>query len=190
MRCPLLYRYLFLALGVVALTPGKIFSEESNRYEAYFADISKEELIQRALTEMQISAVDRAIIHDLIHTVAKTNVISLGFKQKELENLGKQLRVHGVNVLQFLAHILSSKTLNNDLQSISKNHFKWNGVMKGVMRGLTTLKSGNEYQKRFTIFALYLDVDERQFFHYFNNNDWNGLVKALLKATASKSKRP
>lgn len=155
----------FLSLGsLAAVEPGSIPMVEA-ALPAY---------------DLAISARHGQVIERIIQTIAHTSTLTLGFKKKELELLGKELDGK-VDVFQFLFHILHSPNLRKDLKQVSDSRFKWGGFMRGVNKGLNLLKQRGDLMNRYEPFAAALGVAPDTIHRYVKSGDWDGFVKDMLR---------
>ncbi|MBS3905100.1 MAG: hypothetical protein KGZ39_07225 [Simkania sp.] len=131
-----------------------------------------------AFYQLPLNDNERQIIHKIIDTMAKDNVLKLGLKRKSMERKGKRIRQ--VHPLRFLGHIFSDGHLRQCMREISRSHFKWNGFMDGLKDRMKEEAARGNLRQYIPGFAELLHIDEHQVYQYIDHRDWEGLVKHLL----------
>lgn len=121
---------------------------------------------------------ERELIHKIISTMAKDNVIKLGLKRKSMERKGKKIRQ--VHPLRFLGQVFSDRYLHQCMREIRTSHFKWNGFIDGMRDRIEEESARGNLLPYVPGFSQLLQVDEKKVAHYIERHDWEGLVKHLL----------
>jgi hypothetical protein len=124
------------------------------------------------------------VIEEIITTIGKTSVLSLGFKQGHLKALGKQLS--GIGPLQFLAYIFSHEELTNHMKSIRKSSFKWNGVIDGLKGNLTKEADSNVLFSQLPGFAKVVQADYAALEKRAKDRNWDEFVAVIVHARSEK----
>ncbi len=127
---------------------------------------------------LSVSEEKGKIIEEIVSTIGKTSVISLGFKQGHLKALGKQL--NGVGPLQFLAYIFSSEELTDHMKNIRKSSFKWNGFIDGLKTGLTKEADSNKLYIDLPGFAKVVQVEYQELESPAKARNWEDFVTVII----------
>src|SRR3989338_1615779 len=128
--------------------------------------------------KLEVTEEEGKVITEIITTIYKNNVISLGFKQGHLRKLGDKL--HHVNPLQFLGYIFSDPTLSKYMVSIAKSSFKFNGIVDGLAPELKKMKQGKALGEELPSFAVFIKVSPDPLEKEVKENDWRGFVRAII----------
>jgi len=121
---------------------------------------------------------EKTMIHKMIETIAKDNVIKLGLKRKTMEKRGKKIR--HVHPLRFLGYIFSTPHLKHCMREISRSSFKWNGFIDGMKDRIEEEARRGGLLPHIHEFARLCNADENRCRHYIQKRDWEGLVRCLL----------
>ncbi len=121
---------------------------------------------------------EKAIIYEIIDTMANKNVIQLGLKRKKMEKKGDEVR--HVHPLRFLGHIFADPYLRHCMREIKRSSFKWNGFIDGMRDRIEGEARRGGLLPYAQEFAIRVNRDESRIRHYLENRDWEGLVRFLL----------
>lgn len=117
------------------------------------------------------------IIREIILTMARSNLIKLGFKKKYLSGLGKKL--NGLGPLQFLGFVGTKAELKKALIKISKSSLKWNGFVEGMSKGLDKAHSKKTLFRDLPGFASLVNIDEKILTQHAKNRDWSAFIQSI-----------
>jgi hypothetical protein len=124
------------------------------------------------------------IIEEIVSTIGKTSVISLGFKQGHLKSLGKQLS--GLGPLQFLAYIFLNEELTHYMKHIRKSSFKWNGFIDGLKGGLTKEADSNKLFSQLPGFSKLVQVQYETLEPSAKSRNWEEFVSVIIYTKTGK----
>lgn len=130
--------------------------------------------------ELVCSDVDARCICEIITCVAKNGKVTLLFKQNHLRQLGAQIK--HVHPLKFLATIFKDPKLRICMREISDDYFKWSEFMEGLAPNLTREADKGKLEQHLTAFASDVGVSPDHIRKYFQNRDWESLVRQLMNS--------
>jgi len=122
---------------------------------------------------------DKENIFEIISTMAEYGKLSLLVKQSYLKRLGAQ--IDHVHPLKFLSTILTDPHLKNCLNEIFDDYFKRNGFMDGVGPSLSRQAEKGRLNQYIAEFAAEVGVPSERIVKFFQNQDWEGLVRFLMQ---------
>ena len=123
---------------------------------------------------------DRANITELIFTLAENGQLALLFKQSYVKNLGAQ--INHVHPLKFLAAIFTNPQLKESMEPIFEDYFKRNGFMEGLGGSLTREADQGRLERYLNDFAKEVNVPASALRTFFQNRDWENLVRYLMQS--------
>lgn len=122
---------------------------------------------------------DRALIYEIITTMADNGKLSLLLKQSHLKQLGAE--INHVHPLKFLSTILGNPRLKESLHEIFSDYFKRVGFLDGLGPSLTKEAERGRLNQYAEAFATELNVPLDGVMHYFHCRDWENFVRYLMK---------
>lgn len=129
--------------------------------------------------ELPCSEQDRAIITEIINTVAETGKLALLLEQSRLKFLGAQ--VNHVHPLKFLSVIFSNPTLKNGMPKLFNDYFKRVEFMGGLGPNLEREAEKGKLERYLVDFANDISVNPDAIRPFFVLRDWEGLVRYLMQ---------
>lgn len=134
----------------------------------------------KSYSELICSEKDVAAIQKLITNLAKHDRLTLFFTNEGtlLKQLGAQ--INHVHPLKFLATIFKDPTLRSCLPIIADDYFKWSNFMEGVSSSLTREADKGKLEAHLTSFCADIGVSFDHIRKYFQNRDWESLVRSLM----------
>lgn len=126
---------------------------------------------------------DKAIIYEIITTMARNSKLGLFMKSNHLRNLGAQ--INHVHALKFLATIFSNPELKACMPDIFDDHFKKGGLMDGLAPSLTRESEKGKLMMYLEDFSKEVGQHPHNTPHirnYFQSQEWENLVKFLMKS--------
>lgn len=133
-----------------------------------------------AYSELTCTIEDMACIYEIITTVAEHTKMSLFIKQNHLRQLEVQI-IH-VHPLKFLATIFKNPILRVCLKQIADDSYKWPEVIKPLSSSLTREADKGKLEKHLLDFSADIGVSSDHIRKYFQNRDWESLVRALMSS--------
>jgi len=130
-------------------------------------------------TDLICTEQDRSNIYEIISTMGEYGKLSLLMKQSHLKNLGAQ--INHVHPLKFLSTILTNPHLKECLTDIFDDYFKRNGFMDGVGPSLSREAEKGKLNQYIAEFAAEVNVSPEKITKYFQNQNWEGLVRFLIQ---------
>lgn len=125
---------------------------------------------------------DKAFIYEIITTMSENGKLTLLFQQGHLKQLGAQ--INHVHPMKFVTTILNNPRLRSCLNDIAEDYFKWNGFMDGLGPSFNREADRGKLDHYINDFAAEMGVTPDAIRKYFQNRDWEGLVKFLMKSPA------
>lgn len=122
---------------------------------------------------------EKVLIHKIVDTMARDNVIKLGLKRKTMEKKGKKIR--HVHPLRFLGHVFADPHLKHCMREISRSSFKWNGFIDGMRDRIEEEAARGGLLPHVHAFAQHVHCDEERARRYIEKHDWEKLVRLLLE---------
>lgn len=133
---------------------------------------------ERAYKDLPCSEEDAMIIHHIIRTISEKGKWWLMKHRSEMNALGDS--INHVHPLKFLETIFSDDLLKERMKDVFDDYFKKNGFMEGVNRGLTARSNVGELDAYLDDFAKSVRKKKEEIKPYFDNQDWEGLVRHLI----------
>ena len=127
---------------------------------------------------LNISDSDKKTLYWVIHTVAKTNPLKLGIKQREVRK--KAAKVEHLHPLRSLSYIMGEGGLRGDMQKIKKSSFKWNNFIDEYSSRLSRQASNNNLMQYVPGFAHSLGINAQVIQSYVERHDWYSLINYFL----------
>ncbi len=128
--------------------------------------------------QLSITEEDRTMIYRIIDTMARDNVIKLGWKRKSMEKKGRKVR--HVHPLRFLGHVFSDPHLHHCMREVHRSGFKWNGFIDGMKDRIEEEAERGGLVPYVPGFAKQVQRNEQKIRHYIEKRDWEALVRYLL----------
>jgi hypothetical protein len=137
-------------------------------------------------SSLQINETEKAAIHDIITTLAKTGLLKLAFKRSYLRNKSRALT--NLHTLKFLECVLTTPELKADLRQVRESSLKWNGFLwagdeggtDGTAGALNTCANEGSLNSYLPGFAQVLNVDLAKLQSFADARDWEGFLDLLL----------
>ena len=127
---------------------------------------------------LQITSSDKDNIYFIIHTLAKSNMIKLGLKKKELRKRGD--KIQPVHPLRFISYVMGEGGLRSDMRKVKKSSYKWNNFMEGLSERLKRDAHQDNLNRYVPGFAHSLGVNANEIQSLIDRRDWHGLVNYFL----------
>lgn len=131
-----------------------------------------------AYADLVCTEQDQANIYEIITIMADHGKLSLLLKKSYLQNLGAQ--ISHVHPLKFLSTIVTHPRLRSCLHDIFGDYFKRNGFMDGIGPSLTREVEKGKLDQYIDDFAKEVAVPREKLNKYFQNRDWEGLVRVFI----------
>lgn len=141
-------------------------------------DVKIEQVAKKEFA-LRISQDEGKVIEEIVTTLGKNSLVSLGFKKGHLKNLGKQLR--GIGCLQFLGYIFTKDELKLHMKAIQNSSFKWSGFMDGLKPGFEKEAKSNKLFEELPGFAATVHADYNKLLTKAKEGDWDEFVKTLIE---------
>ena len=163
-RKPLVYFFILFSL-LAAPACGSIFRKPPGKPTELTYD------------QLECTDQDKAIIREIITTIADSSKLNLLFKQNYLRELGAQINhVHG---LKFLGTIFADDELKVAMKSVWIDYFKRNGFLDGLAPSLTRESEKGKLNQYINDFSASVKQKPETLRPYFDTRDWEGLVQQL-----------
>lgn len=120
----------------------------------------------------------RALIHELISTMAETSLASLYFKEDHLNAIGD--RVNEVHPLKFLAVIINDPYLKTCLGLIWDSSFKRGRFLEGLGGRLSREAEKGKLNAHLAPFSADVRIPAENIRPYFDSQDWGSFVIFLI----------
>lgn len=130
--------------------------------------------------ELICTDVDVRCIHEIITSVAENSKVTLFFKQSHLKQLGAQ--INHVHPLKFLAAIFKDPKLRLCMREIGDDDYKWSNFMEGLAPNLTREADKGKLEQHLNSFATEIEINPDAIRKYFQNRDWESLVRQLMNS--------
>lgn len=127
---------------------------------------------------LYLSNSDKDSIQWVIHTLAKSNPVKLGIKQKEIRKRGD--KIEHVHPLRFWSFVIGEGGLRDDMHKIRKSGYKWSNFSDNYFKRLSREADNNNLLQYVPGFAQSLNVDENVIRTFIQNHDWNGFVNYFI----------
>jgi len=121
---------------------------------------------------------DKAIIYELITTMAENRLLSLLLKKDHLEKIGEQ--INHVHPLKFLSTIFTNPRLKTCINDIFNDRFKKNGLMEGLGPSLEREARKGKLDPFIVDFSREVNVSPDSIRSYFQTRDWEELLYRLM----------
>jgi hypothetical protein len=121
---------------------------------------------------------DRTSISDLIKAMAEHGKLWLLGHKTYMNELGDSVR--HVHPLKFLEVVFSNEYLKACMREIFEDYFKKNGFMDGLGESLTIKSKVGDLDRYLGDFAKAVKADAENLKPFFENRDWEGLVRYLM----------
>ena len=166
------FAYLFIPLS--------LFGEQAVNNEATPPpEEEKQNLVsQEPPFVLSIKEEESRAIDEILSTLSKNSVISLGFKKSRLQSLGK--RLHALGSLQFLGYVFHKQNLKDQMRSIRKSSLKWNGFVEGFKPGLERAAQSKALYKELKGFCKFINVEYTILVRIAEQKDWEGFLSFLV----------
>ena len=131
--------------------------------------------------DLEITKKERETIQYITRVVATTPGPKLWGKKKELTDLGETLG--NVHPLKFLEAIFATEEMKEMVRTIFTGSFSWakrGQYMKGIQGGLDAKAKMNDLEPYLDDFAKAIGVKKEEIAPFFENRDWEGLVRYLM----------
>ena len=132
--------------------------------------------------ELVCSEQDQAFIQELLTIIAENGKLTLLFKQGHLKQLGAQ--INHLHPLKFLATIFKNPRLRACMNEVANDYFKWSGFMDGLAPNLTKEADKGKLEQYLQDFCADIKVSTDHIKKYFQNRDWEALVRYLINSPA------
>jgi hypothetical protein len=136
--------------------------------------------VDLSYAELVCKEEDKALIHEIITTVAENSKLALLFKQNHLNELGA--RIEDVHPMKFLTTILHHPQLRVCLEQFWPDHFKRAGFLEGFATAMSRETDKGKLRKHIEPFAKDVNLTAEEITPYFDSRDWEGLVSYIIKA--------
>ena len=153
-------------------------------FPLFASEMTQEIVVSDSAFIFSVSQEKGKVIEEIISTIGKASVLTLGFKQGHLKALGKQLS--GVGPLQFLAYIFSNEELTNHMKNIRKSSFKWSGFIDGLKLGLTKEAESNKLYVELPGFAKVVEVEYQELEAPAKAKNWDEFVAVIIQLKSDK----
>lgn len=128
--------------------------------------------------DLYISDTDKHYIYDVMHTIAKNNVVKLGLNKKAIRKKGDKFE--HVHPLRFLSYVMGEGALREDMRKIRSSSFKWSRFMDGYSKRLHREADQNNLMRYIPGFAHSLGGNVDQIRAIVQRRDWKALVTYFL----------
>ena len=122
---------------------------------------------------------DREKIYEIITTLGDNGKLYLLTKRSHLKGLGAQI-TH-VHALKFLSTIVTNPRLRACLPEIFKDYFKRTNFMEGLSPSLSRESEQGKLDEFIDGFAKEINIPREQLRPFFQNRDWEGLVRFFFE---------
>jgi hypothetical protein len=129
---------------------------------------------------LTISQEDKIIIGRLLMTMAENNIFKLLMEKKRLEKWGDD--INHVHPVRFLGTVFTDPRLIYCMREIKRSSFKWDSFVEGFSERMREEAGRNNLVRYVEGFAEAIGRDAKDLYVYFENADFEGLVKHLLKS--------
>lgn len=153
--------------------------ERGENQKVAFLQQTEMEAPENLFDKLPLNDHERTLIHKIVDTMARDNVIKLGLKRKTMEKKGKRIR--HVHPLRFLGYVFADPHLKHCMREISRSHFKWNGFIDGMRDRIEEEAARGGLLPYLHGFAQHVHCDEEKARRYIEKRDWEKLVKFLLE---------
>ena len=119
-------------------------------------------------------------IHELISTMAETNLVALYFKENHLKALGD--RISEVHPLKFLAVIFSNPYLKSCMNVIWDSNIKRGEFLEGLGGSLSREMEKGKLHMHVEPFGADLTIPHETLRPFFDAQDWGNLVLFLMRS--------
>jgi hypothetical protein len=147
-------------------------------YCASIIKIPTEQNKSTAYQDLVCTDQDQAVIYEIITTMSEHGKLSLLLKQSHLKGLGSQ--INHLHPLKFLSTIVMHPRLRECLVDVFDDYFKRNGFMDGIGPSLTREADKGKLDQYIQDFAQEVNVPKEHLYKYFQNQDWEGLVRYFI----------
>jgi hypothetical protein len=160
------------------------YQGKPTHYQVHFGSIIKipkdVQTTDIAYKDLVCTEEDKEHIAEIITTMAAKSKFQLLFSQAHLKDLGAQ--INHVHPLKFISTIFSQERLKECMDSIHDDGFKWGGLMDGLGPSLTRESIKGKLDGYIADFAAEVKVDPAHIKVYFQNRDWENLVRFLMQS--------
>lgn len=112
--------------------------------------------------------------------MSENGKLSLLLKQSYLKNIGAQ--INHVHPLKFISTIVTNPRLKTCMNEIFDDYFKRNGFMDGLGPSLSREADKGKIDPFLNDFSAEVKVPVESMRPYFQNRDWEGLVRFLMQS--------
>lgn len=129
--------------------------------------------------ELVCTQEDQSNIYEIITLMSENGKFSLLLKKNHLQSLGAQ--INHVHPLKFLSTIVTHPRLRPCLLDIFGDYFKRNGFMDGIGPSLSREAEKGTLEQYISDFANEVNEPKEALVKYFQNQDWEGLVRVFIE---------
>lgn len=132
-----------------------------------------------AFSQLLITDDEQKMIRSVIHTVAETNPIKLGFIRSDLEK--KRLQLLHIHPLRSIATMFTDPYTKQCVAEMMDSFFKWKSFISDFSKRMNEESQRGNLQMYIQGFSLTVRANPDQVRLYINNKEWEKLVKYLIK---------
>jgi len=132
-----------------------------------------------AFSQLLITDDEQKMIRGVIHTVAESNPIKLGFIRSDLEK--KRLQLLHIHPLRSIATMFTDPYTKQCVAEMMDSFFKWKSFISDFSKRMNQENERGNLQMYIQGFSLTVRANPDQVRLYINNKEWEKLVKYLIK---------
>ena len=121
---------------------------------------------------------DKVCVREIITTMGENGKFSLLFMQGHLQALGAE--IEQLHPLKFLSSIFMYPELKPHMAEIFDDYFKRTGFMDGLGPNLSLEADKQRLNQYIDQFAAEINMQPEKIRPYFENRDWEALVRVLI----------
>ena len=135
--------------------------------------------------QLRLTVDDQSNISKMIKNLGELGWIGLLKKKSDMEKIGDSI-IH-VHPLRFLGHVVSNPSLKKQLPKIMgdfikrKSFLNGHGKRIGFAQRMTNEINRNNMMQYVPGFAQQIGVSKESLQKYFNNHDWESLIRDLMR---------
>ena len=168
-------RNVFIFLGLVCASLGA--------HDIETPDAKEQSVI--SYRNLPCSKMHGKIIKEIITNMANEGYWALFKKKSYMDRLGDQIE-YKLHPLRFLGYIFSNPELKQCMVTVRRDTLKWRGFMgskkrRGVVKNMTRAMHDNDLFQHLYGFSKHVKVDYDRVLFYVEREDYEGLVKYMIK---------
>jgi hypothetical protein len=134
--------------------------------------------VETSFKELICTAEDRAVVAEIITTMAENSKLSLYFKKPHLKEIGAQ--INHLHPLKFLSAIFSEPELKLCMRFIWGDYFKRTSILDNLAPALTREAEKGKLEQYLKDFAKEVNISAESIKPFFDGQDWENMVLHLI----------